>query len=79
MTYTIMFLRVLPERTFDETLEEINSAYDPDADLKPMNLTDEDRAGWDRLVQRIRREAEPAISRWRPPGSVAWPAGRRKL
>ncbi|MFF1899672.1 hypothetical protein [Streptomyces sp. NPDC058206] len=37
MTYDISFLRVLPGRTFDETLEEINSAYDPDADLKPMN------------------------------------------
>ncbi|MEV8448762.1 hypothetical protein [Streptomyces parvus] len=82
MTYTIMFLRVLPERTFDETLEEINSAYDPDADLKPINLTDEDRAGWDRLVQRIRREAGPVTTEEFPYSLTLWrdgPSGHFQL
>ncbi|MFD4000620.1 hypothetical protein [Streptomyces rubiginosohelvolus] len=82
MTYNIMFLRVLPERTFDETLEEINSAYDPDAELKPMNLTDEDRAGWDRLMQRISREVGPVTTEEFPYSLTLWrdgPGGHLQL
>ncbi|MFF4189299.1 hypothetical protein ACFYZ9_39540 [Streptomyces sp. NPDC001691] len=62
MTYDIMFLRVLRGRTFDQTLEEINAAYDPDAGLRPMSLTGEERGVWDRLVQRISREVGPVTT-----------------
>ncbi|MFE3667527.1 hypothetical protein ACFXOR_31900 [Streptomyces sp. NPDC059164] len=75
MTYNIMFLRVLPERTLDETLEEIASVYDPDADLKPIDLTDEDRAGWDRLTQRILREVGPVITEEFPYSLTLWRDG----
>ncbi|WP_326608085.1 hypothetical protein [Streptomyces sp. NBC_01800] len=77
-----MFLRVLPGRTFDETLEEINSAYDPDADLKPMNLTGEQRADWDRLMQRILREVGPVTTEEFPYSLTLWrdgPAGHLQL
>lgn len=79
MTYDILFLRVLPGRTFDETLEEVNSAYDPDADLEPMNLTVEQRADWDRLLQRISREAGPVTTEVFPYSLTLWrdgPAGQ---
>lgn len=70
-----MFLRVLPGRVFGETLEEINSAYDPDADLKLMNLTGEQRADWDRLIQRISREVGPVTTEEFPYGLSLWRDG----
>ncbi|WP_326815898.1 hypothetical protein OIE61_42245 [Streptomyces sp. NBC_01762] len=82
MTYDILFLRVLPGRTFDETLDEINSAYDPDAELKPMNLTGEQRADWDRLMQRILREVGPVTTEEFPYSLTLWrdgPAGHLQL
>ncbi|MER7806376.1 hypothetical protein [Streptomyces sp900116325] len=82
MTYDIMFLRVLPGRTFDETLKEINSTYDPDADLEPMNLTVEQRADWDRLLQRISQEVGPVTTEEFPYSLTLWrdgPAGHLQL
>ncbi|GAA0362869.1 hypothetical protein [Streptomyces blastmyceticus] len=82
MTYDIMLLRVLPGRTFDETLEEINSTYDPDADLEPMNLTGDQRAVWDRLIQRISREVGPVTTEEYPYSLTLWrdgPAGHLQL
>ncbi|MEU1487189.1 hypothetical protein [Streptomyces sp. NPDC005752] len=82
MTYDIMFLRVPPGRTFDETLEEINSAYDPDADLKPMSLTRDQRAAWDRLIQRMSREVGPVTTEKYPYSLTLWrdgPAGHLQL
>lgn len=77
-----MFLRVHPGRDFGETLEEINSAYDPDAGLKPMNLTGEQRADWDRLVQRVPREIGPVTTEEFPYSLTLWrdgPAGHLRL
>ncbi|MCG7524778.1 hypothetical protein MHW47_10050 [Streptomyces sp. OfavH-34-F] len=82
MTYDIVFLRVFPGRTFDETLEEINSAYDPDADLKPMSLTRDQRAAWDRLIQRMSREVGPVTTEEYPYSLTLWrdgPAGHLQL
>lgn len=59
MTYDIDFQRVLPGRTFAETVEEINSAFDPDADPEPMVLTGEQRAVWERITRRISLEVGP--------------------
>ncbi|WP_438292331.1 hypothetical protein [Streptomyces sp. HUAS TT7] len=78
MAYDIMFLRVPPGRTFDEALTEANSAYDPDADLKPMDLTGEQRAAWDRFVQRTEREIGPVTTQEYPYSLTLWrdgPAG----
>lgn len=77
-----MFLRVLPGRTFDETLEEINSTYDPDAELKSMSLTRDQRAVWDRLIQRISREVGPVTTEEYSYSLTLWrdgPAGRLQL
>ncbi|MFJ8863831.1 hypothetical protein ACIRD8_36190 [Streptomyces sp. NPDC102451] len=82
MTYDITFLRVLQGRTFGETLEKINSAYDPDADLKPMRLTGEQRTDWDRLVQRISGEVGPVTAEEFPYSLTLWrdgPAGHLQL
>ncbi|MCC2280564.1 hypothetical protein LKL35_34945 [Streptomyces sp. ET3-23] len=82
MTYDIMFLRVLPGRTFDETLEEINSAYAPDADFKSMSLTRDQQAVWDRLIQRISREGGPVTTEHCPYSLTLWrdgPAGHLQL
>lgn len=67
-----MSLRVLPDRTFDGPLEAINSAYAPDADLKPMSLTRDQRAVRDRLVQRISREVGPATTQEYPYSLTLW-------
>ncbi|QQQ77652.1 hypothetical protein IOD16_03825 [Saccharothrix sp. 6-C] len=53
MTYTLLFQRVLPDRTFLETLDEVNAAFDPDAEPVPVDLTDEHRAAWDRITRRV--------------------------
>ncbi|MGW2598447.1 hypothetical protein [Streptomyces klenkii] len=82
MTYDIQFLRVLPGRTFDETLEKINSAYDPDAGLKPMSLTSDQRAVWDRLIQRISQEVGAVTTEEYPYSLTLWrdgPAGHLQL
>ncbi|MEU2869509.1 hypothetical protein ABZ769_09910 [Streptomyces olivoreticuli] len=64
MTYDIDFMRLQPGRTFQETLDEINAAFDPDADIElvPMDLTGEQRAVWDRIVRRISREVGPVTT-----------------
>jgi len=62
VTYDILFRQVLPGRTVEETLEEINSAYDPDAASQPMNLTGDQRAVWNKIVQRISREIGPVTT-----------------
>ncbi|MFE2729032.1 hypothetical protein [Kitasatospora sp. NPDC059327] len=62
MTYDIFFLRVQPGRTFEETMEERNAAYDPDAEPAPMNLTGDQRAAWDRLTRRVALEVGPITS-----------------
>ncbi|MFJ9950877.1 hypothetical protein [Kitasatospora sp. NPDC091207] len=62
MTYDLLFLRVQPGRTFDETMEEFNSAHDPDAEPEPVNLTGDQRAAWDRLTRRISLEVGPIAS-----------------
>ncbi len=59
MTYDIMFLRVSPGYTFQETLDRINAAYDPDADPEPMNPTSEDRLAWERITHRVSGEIGP--------------------
>lgn len=77
-----MFLRVLPGRTFDETLEEINSAYAPDADVRPMTVTGDELGVWDRLVQRISREVGPVTTEDYPYSLTLWrdgPAGHLQL
>ncbi|GHF46473.1 hypothetical protein GCM10010218_29690 [Streptomyces mashuensis] len=51
--YEIHFLRVPAGRTYDEVLDDINAAYDPDADPEPMRLTAGQRAVWERLVRRV--------------------------
>lgn len=82
MTYTILFLRVPPGRAFDETLKQVNSAYDPDADLKPMDLTGEQRADWDRLIRRISRKVGPVTTEEFPYSLTLWrdgPAGHLQL
>ncbi|MEU5161652.1 hypothetical protein AB0G74_18865 [Streptomyces sp. NPDC020875] len=82
MTYDIMFLRVPPGRTFDETLTELNSGYDPDADPVPMNLTGELRAVWDELVERVSREVGPVTTEEFPYSLTLWrdgPAGHLQL
>nr|WP_223245032.1 hypothetical protein [Streptomyces sp. CBMA156] len=43
-------------------MQEVNSAYDPEAEPAPMNLTGDQRAVWDRLTQRISREVGPITS-----------------
>ncbi|NUS64815.1 MAG: hypothetical protein HOQ46_14360 [Saccharothrix sp.] len=58
MPYTLLFHRVVPGRTFLETLEEINAAFDPDAEPVPMNPTDDHRAVWDRIVRRVSADAD---------------------
>ncbi|WP_406510557.1 hypothetical protein [Streptomyces sp. NBC_00212] len=79
MAYDIMFLRVLPGRTFDEALEEVNSAYDPDAGLRLMTVTGVERGVWDRLVRalppplvarRVRISRKSALSTWHPGGDT---------
>ncbi|MFI2780216.1 hypothetical protein [Streptomyces sp. ALB3] len=82
MTYDIMFLRVVPGRSFDETLKAINSAYDPDADIEPMKLTGEQRANWARLIQRISRKVGPVTTEDFPYSLTLWrdgPAGHLQL
>ncbi|WP_042374527.1 hypothetical protein [Streptacidiphilus neutrinimicus] len=82
MTYDIYFLRVEPGRTFDETMQEVNSAYDPEAEPDPMNLTGDQRAVWDRLTQRISREVGPITSEEYLYSLTLWrdgPAGHLQL
>ncbi|MFJ8431393.1 hypothetical protein ACIQ9P_08830 [Kitasatospora sp. NPDC094019] len=62
MTYDIHFLRVEAGRTFDETMAEVNSTYDPEAEPGPMRLTGDQRAAWDRLTRRISEEVGPITS-----------------
>jgi len=82
VTYDISFLRVQPGRTFDETMEELNSAYDPDAEPDPMKLTGDQRAAWDRLTQRVSQEVGPIRSDEYLHGLTLWrdgPAGHLQL
>lgn len=82
VTYDIFFRRVLPGRTFDETLEEINAAFDPDADPEPMHLTDDQRAVWARILLRISQEVGPVTSEEYPYSLTLWrdgPAGGLQL
>ncbi|MFD9822524.1 hypothetical protein [Streptomyces violascens] len=75
MTYDIMFLRVLPGRTFDEALAEFNSAYDREAGLRPMTVTGVERGVWDRLVQRISRGVGPVTTEKYPYSLTLWRDG----
>ncbi|XVS65813.1 hypothetical protein ACQPYE_07095 [Actinosynnema sp. CA-299493] len=82
MTYTILFQRVLPGRTFQETLDEVNAGYDPDAEPTPMTLTDDHRAVWDRITRRVSEEAgQVVIEEFRYSLNLCWdgPAGRLML
>jgi hypothetical protein len=62
VTYDLYFFRVPPGRTYDEVVDERNAAFDPDAEPEPMNLTDDHRAVWARIVDRVSREVGPATS-----------------
>ncbi|WP_033437380.1 hypothetical protein [Saccharothrix sp. NRRL B-16314] len=62
MTYDILFQRVRPGHTLDETLAELNAAYDPGAEPEPMTLTADQRAVWERIVGRTAREVGPVTT-----------------
>ncbi|MFJ5229627.1 hypothetical protein ACIQBJ_06945 [Kitasatospora sp. NPDC088391] len=82
MTYDIHFLRVEPGRSFDEAMQEVGSAYDPEAEPDPMNPTDAQRAVWDRLTRRISQEVGPITSEEYLYSLTLWrdgPAGHLQL
>jgi hypothetical protein len=63
-------------------LGEINSSYDPDVAPQPMNLTDDQRVLWDKIVQRISREVGPVTSEEYLYSLTLWrdgPAGHLQL
>ncbi|MFD9791513.1 hypothetical protein ACFWXK_11255 [Streptomyces sp. NPDC059070] len=82
MTYDILFLRVKPGSTFDKTMQDRNSAYDPDAEPDPVNLTGDQRAAWDRLTRQVAREVGPITSEEYLYSLTLWrdgPAGHLQL
>lgn len=82
MTYTILFHRVRPGRTFLETLDALNAAYDADAERTPMNLTADHRAAWDRITRRVSEDADRVeLEEFRYSLNLCWygPAGSLML
>lgn len=59
VTYDITFVRLQPGLTLLESLEERAARYDPEAEPERMHLTEQQRAVWDRIVQRITLELGP--------------------
>lgn len=59
MTYDITFVRRPAARTLPEVLEDRDAAFDPDAEPEPLNLSDEQRGAWGRIVDRITQEVGP--------------------
>lgn len=64
MTYDITFVRRQPGRTLLETLDDLNVGLDPDAEPEPLRLSGDQRAVWQRIVDRAIREVGPVT--WEP-------------
>ncbi|MEU6343717.1 hypothetical protein ABZ883_22570 [Streptomyces sp. NPDC046977] len=62
MTYDITLVRVRPGLTLQQTLDLLNAGVDPDADLPQLRLSDNQEAEWERIVERVSREAGPVTS-----------------
>lgn len=62
VTYDITFVRRPEGRTLLEALEDHNAGFDGDADPEPLRLSDDQRAVWERLVERITQEIGPVTS-----------------
>ncbi|MEC3994116.1 hypothetical protein VSR01_11385 [Actinacidiphila sp. DG2A-62] len=62
MTYDIIFARRRPGRTLLETLEDRAAEYDPDAESVPIVVTTDQRAVWERILQRVTAEVGPVTS-----------------
>jgi hypothetical protein len=58
--YRIRFVRPEPGRSLDETLQDVDAKLDSRAKSKPLRLTPQQRAAWDRVVQRVTGELGPA-------------------
>ncbi|WP_206312962.1 hypothetical protein [Streptomyces sp. JB150] len=79
-------MRVRPGLTLHETLDHLNAGFDADADadadLPPLRLTTAQRAAWERIVDRVAREAGPVASEEYPSSptlETTGPPGRIQL
>ncbi|MER6910425.1 hypothetical protein ABT354_01930 [Streptomyces sp. NPDC000594] len=76
MTYEITLVRVgTDSATVAEALDLLNAGFDPDADPDPLRLTDGERAGWDRLLDRVTREIGPVEPQEYPYSLSFWSDG----
>src|ERR1700726_4840528 len=62
VTYDLLLVRRRPGRTLQQSLDDGNAEYDPDAAPEPMDLSEDQRAVWDRIVQRVTTEIGPVTS-----------------
>jgi hypothetical protein len=82
VTYDITLVRVRPGLTLHETLDHLNAGFDFDADLPPLRLTGEQRAAWERILDRVAREVGPVESEEYPSSltlETVGPPGRIQL
>lgn len=57
-----MLVRVQLGLTLQETLDRLNTGFDPDADLPQLRPTDAQRDEWDRILGRVSRDVGPVES-----------------
>lgn len=57
-----MLVRVQPGLMLQETVDLLNADFEPDADLPLLQITDVQRAEWDRILGRVLRDVGPVES-----------------
>lgn len=73
MAYTISLLRLPDGRDARQILDELNSAYDPDAEPVPVILNADQRAAWRRVICRTTIEVGPGEpAEFRDGGMELW-------
>jgi hypothetical protein len=82
VTYDLLFTRRRPGRTLRQAFDDDNAEYDPDAVPEPMDLSGDQRAVWERIVQRITTAIGPVTSQEYLYSLTLWrdgPAGHLQL
>ncbi|MEU8698829.1 hypothetical protein AB0C61_14340 [Streptomyces sp. NPDC048680] len=75
MTYDLLFIRRRSGMTLLEAFDERAAGYDPDAELALMSVNEEQRAVWERIMQRITTSIGPVTSEEYPYSLTLWRDG----